>query len=197
MPPQPTAFAFDSEAELLSALMHDARQPVQRLAEKTGSYRQKTDRVLKRLEGSTLWGYSAAVDYRRLGWNMYYIMAKTHGFTNETMDAMDDFVAGISSMEAVRKGHLRFLETHMLAGSANNWIVQVAARNRVEVDRMMQVFTEAFGGLLATPPDIMEVAYPLRHMGFVNPDLSDLRDFAEDVMLPRHADDEDGPVRIR
>ena len=54
--------------KILDELLIDARQGIQKIAEKCKTYRQRVWREIKRMEkNKTIWGYTAVVDEEKMG----------------------------------------------------------------------------------------------------------------------------------
>ncbi len=163
----PTVYAFKQDAEILSRLIHDGRASLSVLASDMGenAYRQKAWRRLKELEASTIWGYTAVVDHRQLGWHDYMVVARIGKLNRERIDALRACLRSLGNDENVR-----LVSLQITAEDDMQWVGRFAARSSLAARRGLQALQDVAPEAFAEPPRLVEVVGTVVSQGKLNPD---------------------------
>jgi DNA-binding Lrp family transcriptional regulator len=170
----PFVYNFAKEPILVSLLLADAGLTFKQLGEQMGTYRQAVWRRRSALEEEgVLWGLGAVVDHRRLGWGHYFIFLETEALGEAVLKRMRHFIYQLRP-----RANLRIIGSHILGAGRYNILLEVAAQNRLDLDRYLEALVKEGGASFAAAPRVQEVAFSMRQSGFVNPNLGRLRDLA-------------------
>jgi DNA-binding Lrp family transcriptional regulator len=160
-------------SETLDQLLIDARQSLQKIAEKCDTYRQKIWREQNKLEESnTIWGYTAVVNEEKLGWRLFMVFMKTRPMT-------EDFAR--QQIRRVREDvpgqmQVRLIDVYHLTGTYD-WIVVFAAKNWATARKYYDNLRKEYWGLTLEKPELSSVAFTSIRWGKVNPEIERLEEF--------------------
>ncbi|MGC9307228.1 MAG: Lrp/AsnC family transcriptional regulator [Thermoplasmatota archaeon] len=160
-------------SDILDQLLIDARQSLQKIAEKCDTYRQKVWREQNKLEEShAIWGYTAVVDEEKLGWRLFMVLLKTRPMTTEfAQHQIQRIREDIPGTMAVR-----LIDVYHLTGTYD-WIVVFAAKNWATARKYFDNLRKAYWESLLEKPELCSVAFTPIRWGKVNPELENLQEF--------------------
>lgn len=160
-------------SDILDQLLIDARQSLQKIAEKCDTYRQKVWREQKDLEEShTIWGYTAVVDEEKLGWRLFMVFLKTRPMTPEfaqrQIRRLREDVPGTMAV--------RLIDVYYLTGTYD-WVVVFAAKNWATARKYFDNIRKEYWDFTVEKPEMSSVAFTSIRWGKVNPELERLTEF--------------------
>ncbi len=169
-------WSFTKEPAIVSRLLTDGRASLSVLAKDMGddAYRQKAWRRLKDLEGDAIWGYTAVVDERRLGWSEYMVTFQLDSLTEEHLDALIGAVGELAS-----DANVRLQDLHATTDSEAHFVGRLSARTALAARRAIQAIQSAAPEAFAAEPKLIELMGAVVKGGQTNPDtefLGHLRD---------------------
>jgi DNA-binding Lrp family transcriptional regulator len=156
------------DTDVLEILGADARASYEAIAQQVGGSKQQVWRRVRALEGASIWGYGAVLDYHELGWRRYVITFP--GAPDARM--IRKVEAQASPVQA--GGTVRVLQSCLVRGAAWRFVVEVAAKNSLAMEAYLQGLRERLGEVGPDSWLVEEVEYMVRDGGFVNPRLEDL-----------------------
>lgn len=150
------------DGPLLSELLADGRASYEELAERVGTSRQTVWRRVQKMVGSLVWGFTAVLDHRRVGWR-HYILIIPGSASHDAIARVQEAEAAVGNLRTVR-----LLQTLLVRGDQWRLFIQVAARDALSLEGFLQALRDRdLGGGAPLRPE--EVEYVLRDGGFRNP----------------------------
>jgi len=162
------------EKKVLYKLMEDSSQSINDISDKLGFSRQKVWRIIKKLQDSkTIWGYTAIVDSEKLGMKNFLLLGKrnTKSLPKELVD-----LAVQRKLEKLAKNCNCILDDTFYLNGEYDFISTFKAAKLIDAKRYHEDFNRVYQGYIQKTM-ILEVLFPLRVMGILNPDVDKLNDF--------------------
>ncbi len=159
--------------DILDQLLIDARQSLQKIAEKCDTYRQKVWRKQNKLEESNaIWGYTAIVNEEKLGWRLFMVLMKTRPMTQELAQRQIQRV----QKDIPGQMDVRLIDVYHLTGTYD-WVVIFAAKNWATARKYFDNLRQEYWDLTLEKPELSNVAFTPIRCGKVNPEIERLTEF--------------------
>ena len=164
----------EDEKKVALALQKNARESVDAIGKHCGFSRQKVWRIIKRLEkNKTIWGYSGIIDDELLDIKKYQILVKRDA-SIITSDVLD--VVFKRKLDKIAENNDVDLESSLLTHGPYDWMFTVNAPNIVKVKKFIEAFQKILGKYVERI-DILEVLFPVKSNGIVNPNIKSLKEY--------------------
>ena len=162
------------EKKVLYELMKDSSQSLNVISNKLGFSRQKTWRVIKKLQkDKTIWGYTAIVDSEKIGKKTYVLLGKRTA-KPASQDMIDIVIKGRFD-KLGKKNNCILKDTYYLNGEYD-FITIFKAGNIFEAKRFQEEFNLIYQGYIEKTK-LLEVLFPVRENGLFNPDVENFSGF--------------------
>ncbi len=159
--------------KILDELLIDARQGIQKIAEKYKTYRQRVWREIKRMEeNKTIWGYTAVVDEEKMGWKLFMIFMKMKPLTIEQVKEQIER----HKQDVPGKLAVRLIDAYYVNGTYD-WIVIFAAENWTTARKYYDNIRKEYESSLLEKPEMDDVIFSTIRWGKINPQIERLYDF--------------------
>ncbi len=160
--------------EILEALLDDPTKSVGEIAKEINSYRQGVWRRKKKLEDErVIWGYTAVIDQKKIGHQMYLVLLKTKPMSRGFADLVIDRI----EKDVPRSIGARLIDLFYVNGEYD-WIMRFSAKNHATARRYYDTLRVVYEEYLLEKPVMVDVNYIVVAEGKQNPGMSELYDFA-------------------
>ena len=162
------------EKKVLYELMKDSSQSINVISSKLGFSRQKIWRIIKKLrDEKTVWSYTAIINSERIGMKSYILIGKRNSkpLTKELVN----FAIHKKLEKLARNNNCVLGDTYYLNGEYD-FISTFRARNLNDAKKYQEQFGLIYKGFIERTM-ILEVLFPLRLNGILNPDVNMLSEF--------------------
>jgi DNA-binding Lrp family transcriptional regulator len=158
------------QEKVLLELLDNAKQSDSRIAKKLGCAQSTVFRARKQLEdNNTVWGYSAIVDWNKLGYSLYSITVRTKPATKEGARLV---IKGLEEDYAGKYG-VKLLNVFMMFGEYE-WCLLVASSDEQAVHKYINYLREKYSTFFEHRPKHARVIFPCKQQGHINPKLRKL-----------------------
>jgi len=162
------------EKKILSELMKNAKENIETIAKHCGFSRQKTWRMIKRLEASGLiWGYTAIFDEEKIGLTHFVVMVKRTMKQLEEATA-DKIVSRKLEGIAIKMGII--IESSYYVHGEYDWVVTFTAQDINHAKKFSDSLIALYPGVIKKIT-IMQTLMFIRKQYILNPDKKKLKDF--------------------
>jgi DNA-binding Lrp family transcriptional regulator len=159
------------ENKVVLELMKNSNESIDKIAKKCGFSRQKVWRVIKKLEKEkTIWGYTAAIDEKKIGMTTYVALLKA----KEPLHNVD---RSIQKLKENADFGVTLSEVHYLNGIYDG-IILFSAKNIATAKKFCSYIQKKFP--TAGRIELMESLFPLVSFRMVNPKIENFKEFAVD-----------------
>ena len=161
------------EKKIIRELEKNAKESIDKIAQKCGCSRQKVWRIIKRLEeNKTIWGYHAVIDNEKIGLNRYYILIKRTNvpFSKEHLDSIikNELKPNLGEEEII-------VENISYVHGSFDGVYEIRASNVRQVKKFCETLNNLSGGYISEMR-ILEELFPIEINGIVNPNIEELKD---------------------
>jgi DNA-binding Lrp family transcriptional regulator len=164
----------EDEKKVALALQKNARESIDAIGKVCGFSRQKVWRIIKRLEKSKdIWGYTGVIDDEMLEIRRYQILVKREP-SFVTSDLLD--IVFKRKLDEIAEKLDVELENSLLTHGPYDWMFTVTAPNILQVKKFIEAFQKIFSKYVERI-DILEVLFPVKKNGILNPDMKSLKDY--------------------
>ena len=168
----------EDERKILKELKKNANRSVNEIAERCGFSRQKVWRIIRRLEkDKTIWGYTAVTDDEKKGLSSYIVLIKRT--TRPTDKKLVDLIIS-RKLEDIIQGTKVFIDTTMYIHGEYDWVICFKAENLKTAKIFCDVLLKTYL-LYIKEIKLLEVLFPIRVQGILNPDYEKLNEFIIDA----------------
>jgi len=162
------------EQKLLAELMKNSNENIETIAKRCGFSRQKTWRMIKRLEASGLiWGYTAIFNEEKMGLTHFMVMVKrsTKKLDEATANKiisrkLEDLVAGIGIT----------IESSSYVHGEYDWVLTFTAEDIRQAKKFCDSVVALHPGIIEKIT-ILQTLMFIRKQYILNPDKSKLKEF--------------------
>ena len=165
---------YEDELKVIVELQKNSNENIGAIAKKCGFSRQKAWRIIKGLEeNKTIWGYAAIVNEEKQGLKSYIILIK------RTTLPIDEKLAdkiitrqleNSASKIDIKIGH------SMLTHGTFDWVICFKAKDMKHAKKFNEIVNKTYWGYIGEL-HMMEVLFPIRIQGILNPDIQKLKEF--------------------
>jgi len=160
------------EKKLLSELVKNSKENLDRIAKQCGFSTQKAWRIIKQLEAKGLiWGYTAVFDEEKLGLKHYMIMIKRN---QKNVD--ENIVETIISpkWDDIIKEMKITIETSCYTHGCYDWVIMFTAENIMQAKKFSQLLSKRYPGLIQEM-QILQTLKCIRKQYVLNPERTALK----------------------
>jgi DNA-binding Lrp family transcriptional regulator len=162
------------EKKVLSELVKNANKNIETIAKLCGFSKQKTWRIIKRLEAKELiWGYTAIFDEEKMGLKHFMILIK------RSMRRLDDStISKIVSrkLEDIIKEYDITIESSLYVHGDYDWILTFTAQDIVQAKKFSDALVMFHPGIIENIT-IVETLFFVKKHYILNPEKSRLKEF--------------------
>ncbi len=161
------------EKIVINELQTNARESINKIANKLGMSRQKVWKIIKKLEkNKTIWGYSTVLDNKKLDVNQYLMLIRS------SPKPFFNLLDKISNLTLQKKGEE--IGINIQSGGFINgiydWVIVFTAKDQNQANKFKELLLEEYGSIL-TKIEVMEYIYLIKLYGIKNPDIKKLKDY--------------------
>ncbi len=161
------------EKKVIEQIQKNAKESIDKIAEKCGFSRQKVWRIIKRLEkNKTVWGYHAVIDNEKIGLKSYILLLKR---SNVAVDKSLDKLILDTSEEIGKKIGINVLGSYYLHGTFD-WIFCFTAEDIKHAKKFGEIINRDYSKYVSEI-QIMEKIFTAKKCGSINPNINKLKDF--------------------
>ncbi len=162
------------EKKVLIELMKDSSQSINIISKKLGFSRQKIWRIIKKLQNEkTIWGYTAVVNYERIGMKNFILLGKR---TSKPLCQEKINLAINKKLEKMAKKNKCILNNTYYLNGEYDFVSTFKANNLHDAKRYQEEFNRLYQGYIEKTI-ILEALFPLRMNGILNPDINELSEY--------------------
>ena len=162
----------DTQDRIMDRLIQDPTTSSKQMAEELGITRQKLWREKKRLEEENIvWGYTAVIDPKKKGHNLYVILFKSKALTEEAANLS---ISRVKGGEAHKEG-IRVIDVLFINGPYDILLI-FAAPDRQKARRYLENLKTLFKDHLLERPRLMDVTFPIIMGNKPNPEMEKFRE---------------------
>ncbi|MFH1101774.1 MAG: Lrp/AsnC family transcriptional regulator [Methanobacteriota archaeon] len=162
------------EERVIKILSTSANESIDRIAKKCGFSRQKTWRIITRLEKDRIiWGYHAVTDSEKLHIKNFILLVKA------SMKPMKDVAEIIikREIEPLAEEIGVTIDCSLYLNGAYDWIVFFDAKDIKQAKKFCNLMSVTYRDFIADMV-LLEQMFPLKKCGIMNPDFKRLKEFA-------------------
>ncbi len=161
------------ERKVLAELQRNSRESADDIAKKCGFSRQKSWRIVNRLEeNQTIWGYGTVVDNEKLGLKEYLVLIKK---TNCPVEKAADMIISRNIEKKADELGIWIRSSHYLHGQYD-WTISFTAEDIKQAKRFIEVFNETYPKYISELI-LIEKIFTIKQCGIQNPNLEKLKEF--------------------
>jgi DNA-binding Lrp family transcriptional regulator len=155
---------YEDELKVIVELQKNAKENIDGISKNCGFSRQKVWRIIKVLEeDKTIWGYTAIVNEKKQGLKSYMILIKRTKIITRQLEN--------SASEIDIK-----IEHSMLTHGTFDWVICFKAKDMKHAKKFNEIVNKTYWGYIGEV-HMMEVLFPIRIQGILNPDIQKLKEF--------------------
>jgi len=165
---------YEDELKVITELQKNGKENIESIARKCGFSRQKVWRIIKGLEkDKTIWGYTAVVNEEKQGLKTYTILIK------RTTLPIDEKLADIIITRKLEKSASEIgikIENSVFTHGTFDWVICFKAKDMKHAKKFSEIVNKVYWGYIGEV-HMMEVLFPIRTQGILNPDIKKLKKF--------------------
>lgn len=159
--------------DVLESLLDDPTKSVGEIAQELNSYRQGVWRKKKKLEDEKIiWGYTAVIDQKKIGHQMYLVLLKTKPMSRGFADLIVDRI----EKNVPKNIGARLIDLFYVNGEYD-WIMRFSAKNHATARRYYDTLRVVYEEYLLEKPVMVDVNFIVVAEGKNNPKMDELYDF--------------------
>jgi len=165
---------YEDELKVIDELQKNAKENIDVISKNSGFSRQKTWRIIKKLEeDKTIWGYTAVVNEEKQELKRYMILIKrtTLPIDEKLVDKITTRQLEKSASEIDIK-----IESSMFTHGTFDWIICFKAKDMMHAKKFSEIVNKTYWGYIREL-HIMETLFPIRIQGILNPEIEKLKEF--------------------
>ncbi len=164
---------MDDENKLLVELMKNSNENIERIAKKCGFSSQKARRMMFRLENSKkIWGYSAAVDNKKLGLEKYILLIKRTQLLHDPRD-VNDIVSNLLTPTKKELG-INMICSYRIHGEYD-WVMLFTTNNIITAKKFSEAIMQKFPGRQSY--QLSQILFTVRENYIQNPNIIEMKEF--------------------
>jgi DNA-binding Lrp family transcriptional regulator len=164
----------NDEMKIIHELQKNARESIDKIAERCDFSRQKVWRIMNKLEENhKIWGYSAVIDDEKIGINRYFILIK-RTITPLTSKLAEKIVKR-EIENIIEKDSINIECSHFVHGKYD-WIICLTAKNIKQAKKFCDILQNVYHGNISNII-ILENLFSIRNHGLLNPNKEEIKDF--------------------
>lgn len=160
------------EKRLLSELVKNSKENLDRIAKHCGFSTQKAWRIIKQLEAKGLiWGYTAVFDEEKLGLKHYMLMIKRNS-KNVNENIVETIIS--TKWDDLVKEMKITIETSCYTHGCYDWVVMFTAESIMQAKKFSQLLCKRYPGLIEET-QILQTLKCVRKQYVLNPERTALK----------------------
>lgn len=162
------------ETKVLSELVKNANKNIETIAEHCGFSKQKTWRIIKRLETNGLiWGYTAVFDEEKAGLKHFMLLVK-RTMKQLEQKTIDKIVSRKLEETAAKLGIT--IESSSYVHGDYDWVLTFTAKDIIHAKKFADILVEFHPGIIEKNTILETLMYVRKHY-ILNPEKERLIDF--------------------
>ncbi|GEM_PF-636534 len=162
---------------MLQELMKNPVRSLRSLAAAVGVGKQKCWRKKKELEDShAIWGYSAVVDFEKLGWKTFAIISNIKPLSKDVAEMLIERASG----KLAKNEDIIVLDSYFTAGSYDG-ITIFAARDTVAAKKYYDTLRLLYEDFYISKPIMLEIMFTTMRNGKFNPEIERIKELVPEV----------------
>jgi len=165
---------YEDELKVIAELQKNSKENIDVISKNCGFSRQKTWRIIKKLEeDKTIWGYAAVVNEKRQGLKRYMILIKRTPLSidEKLVDKIITRQLGKLASEIDIK-----IENSMLTHGTFDWVICFKAKDMKHAKKFSEIVNETYWGYVREV-HMIETLFPIIIQGILNPEIQKLKEF--------------------
>jgi DNA-binding Lrp family transcriptional regulator len=165
---------YEDDLKVVAELQKSAKENIDVISKNCGFSRQKTWRIIKRLEeDKTIWGYNAVVNEEKQGLKRYMILIKR---TTLPIDKklVDKIITRQLENSASKIGIK--IESSMFTHGTFDWVIYFKAKDMIHAKKFSEIINKTYWGYIGEV-HMLEALFPIRRQGILNPEIQKLKEF--------------------
>jgi len=162
------------EMKIVLELQKNARESIDRIAERCKFSRQKVWRIMNKLEEKhQIWGYTAVTDDEKMGVKRFFVLIKrtVTPLTNELAEKIVN-----RDIEKSIKKEAITIECSYFVHGKYDWIICLTAENIKQAKKFCDILQNVYTGHISDII-ILENLFSIRNHGLLNPNKEEIKDF--------------------
>jgi len=165
---------YEDELKVIAEIQKNAKESIDIIAKKCGCSRQKIWRIIKRLEeDKTIWGYAAIVNEEKQELKSYMILIKRT--TLPLNEKLADKIITRQLEKSASKIDIK-IEHSMFTHGTFDWVICFETKDMKQAKKFCEIVNKTYLGYIGEL-HMMEVLFPIRKQGILNPDIQKLKEF--------------------
>jgi len=164
---------YEDELKVIAELQKNAKENIDVISKNCGFSRQKTWRIIKKLEeDKTIWGYAAVVNEEKQGLKRYMILIK------RTTLPIDEKLADKIITRQLEKSASEIdikIESSMFTHGTFDWVIFFTAKDMIHAKKFSEIVNQTYWGYIGES-HMIETMFPIRIQGILNPEIEKLRE---------------------
>jgi len=164
---------YEDELKVIAELQKNAKENIDVISKNCGFSRQKTWRIIKKLEeDKTIWGYAAVVNEEKQGLKRYMILIK------RTTLPIDEKLADKIITRQLEKSASEIdikIESSMFTHGTFDWVICFTAKDMIHAKKFSEIVNQTYWGYIGES-HMIETMFPIRIQGILNPEIEKLRE---------------------
>jgi len=165
---------YEDELKVIAELQKNAKENIDSISNNCGFSRQKTWRIIKRLEeDKTIWGYAAVVNEEKQGLKRYMILIK------RTTLPIDEKLADRIITRQLEKSSSEIdikIESSLFTHGTFDWVICFRAKDMMHAKKFSEIVNKTYWGYIGED-HMLETLFPIRIQGILNPEIQNLKEF--------------------
>jgi DNA-binding Lrp family transcriptional regulator len=165
---------YEDELKVIAELQKNAKENIDTISKNCGYSRQKVWRIINRLEeNKSIWGYAAIVNEEKQGLKSYMILIK-----RTTLPIDEKLASKIIKRElenSASKIDIK-IENSMFTHGTFDWVICFRAKDMKHAKKFSEIVNQTYWGYIGEV-HMMEILFPIRIQGILNPDIQKLKEF--------------------
>ena len=165
---------YEDDLKVIDELQKNAKERIDAIAKNCGFSRQKTWRIINRLEeNKTIWGYAAVVNEEKQDLKRYTMLIKktTLPIDKKLVDKIISRQLENSALEIDIR-----IESSIFVHGTFDWVICFKAKDMMHAKKFSEVVNKTYWGHIGEM-HLMETLFPIRIQGIINPDIQKLKEF--------------------
>ncbi len=165
---------YQDELKVIDELQKNAKENIDVISENCGFSRQKTWRIIKKLEeDKTIWGYAAVVNEEKQGLNRYMILIKRTILPVD--EKLVDKIIARQLENSASEIDIK-IESSIFVHGTFDWVICFEAKDMMHAKKFSEIINKTYWGYIGEV-HMMEALFPIRIQGILNPDIQKLKEF--------------------
>jgi DNA-binding Lrp family transcriptional regulator len=164
----------NDEMKIIHELQKNARESIDKIAERCNFSRQKVWRIMNKLEENhKIWGYTAVTDDEKMGVNRYFVLIKRT--VTPLINEIAEKIVKREIEKTIEKDSINIECSYFVHGKYD-WIICLTAENIKQAKKFCDILQNVYHGYISNII-ILENLFSIRNHGLLNPNKEEIKDF--------------------